>query len=185
MSFFSSAMSSIVQDGVAVVKSALRAWGLTVETKIDEGAWTVVTKQTDEARSSTATLADDAELKFAMEANTKYLVRGRIFFDTAATPDLKFGFNGPTSPTRVRVETRSVVPGATAYGTIAVASVYETSGIAVAGSGTTGGFIAFEAIIENGSTAGDFVFTWAQNTSNASSTTVLRGSYLEHRKVTP
>lgn len=185
MSFFSSAMSSIVQDGVAVVKSSLRAWGLTVETKIDEGAWTVVTKQSDEARNTTTTLAADGELAFAMAANTKYLVRARIFYDTDADADFKWGFTGPASPTRVRLERRSIAPSATAYGTIAVATAYDTSGVAVTGTGTDGGFVAFEAIIENGSTAGDFELTWAQNSSDAGDATVRRGSYLEYRKLTP
>lgn len=183
MSFFSSAMASIVQDGVAVVKSAIRAWGLTVETKIDEGAWTVVTKQTDEARNTTTTLADDAELAVPMEANTRYMIRGRIFFDCNATADIKWSLAGPSGLSLARVERRTIAAGATTYGNVAVATAFGS--VSVTGTGTEGGYIAFEAVIATGANAGDLTFQWAQDTSNAGDSTVLRGSYLEYRKVTP
>ena len=37
--------------------------------------------------------------------------------------------------------------------------------------------------VENGTTAGDLVFRWAQNQSNANATTVKRGSYMTGRKM--
>lgn len=183
MSFWSTLAAAIWVDAAEVNKASVRTWAGVAEDKIDNGAWTVVAKQADEARNTTTTLADDAELGFDMEANAKYLVRWRIFFDTAATPDFKWGLTGPASPTRVRAERRAVAPGATAYSGIGADAAYP-SAVAVTGSGTTGGFVAGEAVVENGATAGRLAFAWAQNTSDGASTSVLRGSYLEHRKVT-
>jgi hypothetical protein len=49
----------------------------------------------------------------------------------------------------------------------------------IAGAGTTGGFVEINGIIHNGVNGGVVRFQWAQDTLDASNTTVLSGSYLE------
>lgn len=147
--------------------------------RVTLGLWTAVRKTADETISSDATLGDDAVLKFAMLANTKYSFRARIFFDTSAAADFKYRHSGPAAPTLVRIHRREVIAGGTADTTSTVDAAYSAADISLIGAGTTGGYIELDGVIHNGANAGDFVFQWSQDTSNASNTTVLAGSYIE------
>lgn len=144
-----------------------------------------VCKQADETRTSNNTLTADSTLKFAMEANKTYTFNCYVFYSTGATPDLKFGFDGPAGVTSVRIVRKHIVPGGTGYSGVSVATAYETTGVAITSSSTAPGYIELSGTIVNGSTAGNFVFTWAQNTSNAANTTIEKGSLLEYVKVNP
>jgi hypothetical protein len=144
--------------------------------------WNRVVKRADQTKTSDATIADDTELKFAMKANTRYLVRARVPFNTTAAADMKWRHNGPASPTRVRLKRFAIIAGGTSFGSIAIDNAYSAADIALAGTGSGDGWIEFEGTVENGSTAGDFVFRWAQGTSDASNTIVYRGSYIEYKE---
>lgn len=143
-------------------------------------AWTTVKKTGDQSVTNNATLFDDAALRFAMLANTKYAIRGRIYFDTGATGDFKWRHVGPSSPALVRIRRQNILPGTTAWANIAVDTAYSAADIALAGTGTNGGYIEFEGIIQNGAAAGEFKFQWAQNTANGTPTVVRAGSHLEY-----
>lgn len=143
------------------------------------GPWTLVNKVSDESRTSNATLADDSALIFPMAANSKYTFRGTIFFDTGASGDFKWRHSGPASPTLVRLVRQWIIPGGTAFAGIAVDQAYSSADLALTGTGTNGGVVWIEGIIQNGVNAGNFAFRWAQNTSDAVSTIVRAGSYLE------
>jgi len=143
--------------------------------------WFGKMKLSSTAKTSDATLADDTDLFFAMLASTNYAFRFKVFYDTAATPDFKFAIDAPASPTLIRLVRKHIDPGALT--SLVVASeVAEVGSTALAGgTGTTGGFVEAEGIVHNGANAGNLAFQWAQNTSNASATTVLAGSYIEWR----
>ena len=148
---------------------------------LSSGAWTTVRKVANEARVSSATLANDSALFASLSALTRYAIRLKVFFDTAASPDFKYALTGPASPTFVRVMRRHMPPSAapgTDNQTCALDLSY-TSSVAVVSTGTTGGYIEMEAIVQTGAAAGVFAFQWAQNTANAAATTVLAGSRLE------
>lgn len=133
-------------------------------------------KPTNEARVSTTTLTADSFLSISLPANTKHMIEGVIFYDTAAAADFKFGFTGPASPTLVRISRRLLAPGDVAFSGITTASAYEAS-VSITGAAGAG-IIFFNGIIHNGVNAGNLVFLWAQNTSNAAATTVLAGSQI-------
>jgi hypothetical protein len=113
-----------------------------------------------------------------MAANTNYTIRIVVFFDTAATPDFKYALTGPAAPTYVRVRRHHVVPGSTAN--VDGMDTAATASTSVTGAAATGGFVEMIIAWQNGANAGTFAFQWAQNTSNASATTVRAGSYLEY-----
>jgi hypothetical protein len=115
-----------------------------------------------------------------MAANTKYTIRCNIFFDTAATPDFKYAMTGPASPTMVRTVRRTIDPSAQTTESVAVDTAATGSVSVASGTGTTGGHVTMETIWQNGSNAANWTFQWAQNTSDASNTTVLAGSYCEY-----
>lgn len=152
----------------------------TAAQRVTLGLWSTVRKTADETISSDAVLGDDAVLKFAMLANTKYTFRARIFFDTSAAADFKYRHSGPAAPTLVRIHRRELNSGGTADLASTVDTAYSSADIAITSVlGTDGGYIELDGIIHNGANAGDFVFQWAQNTSDASNTTVRAGSYIE------
>jgi hypothetical protein len=150
--------------------------------RLKRSGWLTKVKSTETARRSTTTLTADADLKFEMEANVQYQFRAKVYFDSGSTPDFKWRHNGPSSPTLVRINRRSWPCGASAWSE-AVDTAYSSSDIVLDGSASTGGVIEFEGTITNGSTDGAFEFQWAQNTSDASDTKVLAGSYIEYRRM--
>lgn len=136
-------------------------------------------KPADQLVTNSATLTDDNYLQVYLSASTKYCIRGIIYWDTTATGDFKYAFIGPTSPTLVRMNRTSCIAG----GTPAVVGVLDTAlpgSTALVGTGTTGGYLAFDCIIHNGANAGVFKFQFAQNTQTAAeSATVRAGSWIQ------
>jgi hypothetical protein len=140
--------------------------------------WLTLSKAADETRTGTTTLTDDAILKFNMLASTNYRIRGKVFFDTTANGDFKYAMNAPSAPTLIRgVRTSCIAGGTPAELVVDVAAVGSTS---LAGAGTTGGYVAFDFLHQNGVNAGLWSFQWAQDTSDAGNTIVRAGSYLEY-----
>lgn len=149
----------------------------------DIGAGFSKYKTANQAKTSDSTLADDNTLFFPMLASTNYAFEFKVFFDTAATPDFKFAIDAPASPTLLRLLRKHIDPGALTT-LVTTSEVAEVGSTAVAGgTGTTGGFVEAEGIVHNGANAGNLAFQWAQNTSNASATTVLAGSYIKWRVI--
>lgn len=145
-------------------------------------AWTLVKKTADETITSDAALSNDAALTFAMAANKAYAVRVVVGFSTTAGADFACGVTGPSSPTAVALFCQSMIAGGTgtvtqAAGSYAGSQMFPQSG--VDGSG----YAIFEGVVQNGGTAGTFALQWAQRNSDASNTTVLKGSTLEYIEV--
>lgn len=141
-------------------------------------AWTTVKKTADTIKTD-ASLATDPHLQVALLAATRYAVRGKIFFDTGATSDFKWRHAGPASPALVRLRRAWMLPGATAFAGIAVDQAFSAADLALAGTGTNGGYVEFDGIVLTVA-AGTFAIQWAQNTATAGQpTTVRAGSYLE------
>lgn len=138
----------------------------------------VVMKTVSETNVNDAVLSDDAMLKFTMAANTKYTIRLKVFFTTAAFPDFKYRVTGPASPTLVRRHiTRAA--GGNPPTMLAIGTAYDSADVPLAGPGAEG-IIDEEIIVHNGGTQADFKFQWAQNTSNGTATIVRAGSYIEY-----
>jgi len=138
---------------------------------------TTVMKSADQSVNTDATVNSDLSLQFRMEASTTYAVKGVIFFSTAATPDFKFTFSAPASPTLVRFA-RHQAGGGDTPAEVVLDSAYPADA-AIVGGGAEG-YLEFEGIIQNGVNAGNFIFQWSQNTSDGSSTTLRKGSRLEY-----
>lgn len=148
--------------------------------------WTTVTKTADETITSDSTLSDDATLKFSVSANTKYRFRFNVFFKTGATADFKYALTGPASPTILAVR----MSVCAAFGSVVnyrPMGQYSDTAQSLLGSPASavneGGFVILEGVLHNGANAGTVAFQWAQDTSDAGSTSVLAGSTLEWKQV--
>lgn len=143
--------------------------------------WTVVKKTADETKTANTTLADDNQLQFTPQANTKYAIRGKIFYATTAAGDFKYSlkFNGTAG--LFRFARNHIVPGTTAFVVALAVAADNGATVTMAGTGTEG-YISFEGILWVNATA-LFSFQWAQNTSDAGNTIVRTGSYFEYLPV--
>lgn len=145
--------------------------------------WTKVTKAADEARTATTTFADDAELLFAMSANTVYNIRLVLYVavGASATPDFKWQLAGPASPTAVTVicgRGSSTVSWSDSFAINTGYTGLNASPVDM-GSGGVGG-VTCDIRVHNGANAGNLTVQWAQSVSDAAATTVRAGSFIEY-----
>lgn len=173
-------------EKAAVDAAAAVARAAAIVTNFDNiappGVFRAVIKPSSTSRSATTTLADDPHLLFPVVANAQYAFRFQLFFDTTAAGDFKIALNGPASPVGVRFMRQAILPGATAWSVVGVTTAYGT-GVALAGTGTTGGYCEGNGILSNGANAGNVAVQWAQNTSDPGNTTVLQGSMLWYARI--
>ncbi len=140
-----------------------------------------VRKSSDQTVTSSTTLVNDSQLKFAIEASTTYTFTAWLYVYAAdGTPDIKVTFTAPAGST-LFWSSSQVIFLANASTTLTV----------VAPAGTTGDFfvdsnlrvVQLYGSVLNGGTAGDVQLQWAQNTSSANGTSVKAGSYIYGIKV--
>jgi len=132
-----------------------------------------VRKDITQTVSSDTITDDDSELTLTLLAGKEYIIDGVIFASsTSGTPDIKLAFTTP-SGTIIDLGAVSVVSSDTAF--IQTSNV-DTSNFPLQANKVK--VIQITGTVKMGGTPGDVHFQWAQNTSNATPTAVLRGSYL-------
>ncbi len=141
---------------------------------INERTALFVLKGSDEIVNNSTTLQNDNELVLAVVANATYLLSCQMIQNSGATPAFKLDLTMPAGATWK--------PGWFTCGASAAAEqtgVMSTPAInGVTGAGADA-FVKFEAVVVISSTSGNIQVRWAQNTANASDTTVRAGSWLE------
>jgi len=132
-----------------------------------------VVKSSDETVNNSTVLQDDDELRFTPRINLVYAGILICFYDSGATPDIKFAFSLPAAAGG------EWVPNAGHWQMTenAVANILSSIGIGGGGVGTVRR-MEQHFRIRMGAVAGDAIVQWAQNTANVSDTKVLRGSLL-------
>lgn len=142
---------------------------IAVEAVPDDPRFQRIVKKATETISSDSTLSDDAELKFDLKAFEEVTVYVNLLVNSGTTPDFKKAWTVPTGA--VGFHTRSL--------TAAAEGLSDASVIGTSGSDQN---VYSLVTIHNGETPGTVVMQWAQNTSDASDTKVLAGSYLLVRR---
>ena len=135
----------------------------------------IKSKTADESVTSSAAMQDDDELFFPVGANENWSAFLSVQATAAtAQPDIQFQFTAPSGAVCDISYSllNSPSSGAGANQACGVAQV----NIAIGAGENVILFIT--ANIKNGSTAGNVNFQWAQNSSNATATTVLTGSFV-------
>jgi len=150
---------------------------------------TYVVKASDETTSLDDVLSADSTLSIALSwgNNSNYVVKGTIFVSCAnASADIAYQWNGPSTAGGTGFV--SIYSMVQRVGNATVTLVAQDTAFATGGTGgntpdlnlTTVHVINFSGVFRTGTTAGSqaFVFEWAQGTSNASVTTVHKGSWM-------
>ena len=136
---------------------------------------TKVVKANQDVTSST-TLVDVSDLTIRIGKYERINFKYNIFYTTAATPDFKYLIDTPASLTAYRVAQNGCDHAGAALASIITA---EGSAISITASGTDG-CLQLTGTIENGATAGDLKFSFAQNTSDGTAATVREGSSVQY-----
>lgn len=135
-----------------------------------------VIKTADESVVSSTVLQNDNHLFFSMAANEVWQVSATLLPDSAsATPGIKLGITLPTGATARwsfagQWEGNLPVAATTQAGTLATPLQASTA--------NTTDPCMYRYLVINGSTAGNFQLTWAQNVSNATATFLRKYSNL-------
>ena len=130
----------------------------------------------DVSVDSSTTLVDVTDLTLRVGKYERINFKYNIFYNTAATPDFKYLIDTPASLTTYRVAQNGCDHAGGALASIITA---EGSAITITASGTDG-CLQLTGTIENGATAGDIKFQFAQNTSDATAAKVLEGSSVQY-----
>jgi hypothetical protein len=140
-----------------------------------------VRKSSDQTVTSSTTLVNDSQLKFAVAANETYIFETWLYtFAADGTPDIKVTFTGPSGST-VLWSSSQVIFNAAAATTLTSVNPGGTSADLFVDANNRA--IQLYGTILNGATAGDVQLQWAQNTSSANGTSVKAGSYIYGIKV--
>lgn len=141
------------------------------------GVWSSIIAMADESKNLTAAVADDAELKFALNGTTNYMIKLRAHWVTTTAADLKYRLVYDGTTTRIRRLIRR-----TATSDIAVTTEVKTAfdGADVVLSTTGINPWLEEDILVTTLLTGNFKLQWSQVASGAGPTTRLEGSYIEY-----
>lgn len=118
-----------------------------------------------------STLANDTELFIPVEANAVYKISLIILYNSGTTPDIKFGLTVPSGATGtwsgIGYDTASTFLN---FGPVNITSALPFGGLAADREAR------IDIVLATSSSAGTAQLQWAQNTLNASTTTVYAGS---------
>jgi len=133
--------------------------------------FTTVVKTADETISEDTVFHDDAELFLPVKANTTYMLIFYLFAGTGNLPDFKDTFSIPTGSTGdIHYLSDMTQP---------LDVMFDLTGIAIKSTTLPPPQISVMfGVLHVGATAGDLVYQWAQNTSDPTNTSVLKGSML-------
>jgi len=131
----------------------------------------IVTKPTDTVKTNDNTVSNDPHLTVPVEANSVYHIDAFLLWTSATTPDIRFGFSGPSGSTMFWGNDLDSPNGSCA------------NGISTTRTGSGGGVNVYRmsnlrGVLHTSASAGSFSVRWAQNTSNIQATTMRRGSRL-------
>ena len=127
-------------------------------------------KAADEIVNNSSTFQNDDDLFLSLEANAVYEGHLHLLYNSGSTPDLKYQFTKPSGCTLVDWSFIGYNTGGTL--------VYGFGGEAISIAGNGSKLVADAWGLITTTSAGVLQMQWAQNTTNASDSTLMAGSYL-------
>jgi hypothetical protein len=154
-------------------------------------------RSSDATKTSTATVVDDTQITFSVDASCTYEFRGMCKYSGGTTGDFKMGFSFPTGSlgewTGLGNGTTVFAPNGTAIQSNATSTggyMVRTESTDIAATRAYGGVstsdefcVQYRGILRTSTTAGTFALQWAQNNSEAVATTLYADSYMVLTKV--
>ena len=138
----------------------------------------VIVKPATETVNTNNVLQNDDDFVFTVAANATYAVTGLLVVNSGGTPDFQFQWILPAAATiDGLVDTDLNNIGGASHMGFTEAGTTAINGQAADISHT------FSATLQVAGTAGTAQLQWAQNTSNASNTSVLIGSWITLRRI--
>ena len=142
-----------------------------------------VRKSANQSVTSTTALTADSVLKVSLSPNKQYSVEGVVFASSSsATPDIKIGWNFPTDAT---VDLGYIAGDDANYRGSELLRTSNAASQTIPLAVNTPAIIKISGTIVVGSSTSTVSFRFAQATSDASPTTVLKGSYLRAQEIVP
>jgi hypothetical protein len=137
-------------------------------------------KSADQTISSQTTLVNDADMRFAVAANSVYEFHVYLRYSSGTGQDWKSSFTVPAG-----ANARFQRIGNTITGSLGGDTEYaDTDSVTSQGRGVgTHLNSQFFGTLWTGGTAGNIIFQWAQATSGAFNTTLYQYSYLTGRRI--
>lgn len=140
--------------------------------------WVTVTKAANETVNTSATAQNDDDFAFTVSANTDYLIEASLFLSSDSTADFKFTW------TLTNMTWDGLYPNATGnYAESTAAAIASAAEKAIQIGATGSQPVRATFLIHSGSTGGTLNFQWAQNTSNASDTKILKYSSMRWKSL--
>lgn len=135
-------------------------------------------KSADQTVNSSTTLTNVTGMSVSVEANAVYLADFDLYYNSGATPDIKFGLTLPTGATGSWGGIGyDFTPTLLAFGPIDIGTALAFGGLAADRSAL------IRAAITISSTAGTAQLQFAQSTSDAGNTTIRAGSRMLLRRI--
>lgn len=138
-------------------------------------------KTVDESVTSSVTLQNDDTFFIAINANEVWTIEAHLFVSGNTSGDIQWAFNVPSGATGWNTGLRIIATATSTNDNGAWSAIEDLTDTGFRASGTVTGtpvHIQVNAIVINSSNAGNIQFRWAQNTSNATATTIEAGSYM-------
>lgn len=137
-------------------------------------------KSANQVISSQTTLVSDADMRFAVAANSLYEFHVFLRYSSPTGADWKSSFTVPASASAHFARYGWNLSGNFVGGDEFADGSTVTSQGQGAGTVQTANFFGYAV---TAGTAGNLIFQWAQNTSNAGNTTLYANSYLTGRRI--
>ena len=146
----------------------------------------VIRKTANQTVNNSAALVNDTHLLASTLANTDYAFEVNLFYTSGVTPDLKVALTWPTGATCSWMAVGFLSTGINYEIDLTTSTYQGASGTAQAYSGSASPTVTMQikGILRVAATAGNLQFQFAQNTANASNTTVKQDSWMRIERVT-
>lgn len=162
----------------------VKVWNVgDVLTAADMNTWVVPlagVKSANQSINSSTTFVNDADMRFAVAANSLYEFHVFLRYASPTGADWKSSFSVPAGAVahiaRYGLDLSGNFKGGDDFA--------DSSTITSQGQGSGTPQVAnFFGWVATAGTAGNLIFQWAQNTGNAISTTLYQNSYLSGRRI--
>lgn len=173
------ASSAALTDVFEISKAGV-SQSLTAQQIADLIGFKTVYKTADQTINNQTAFVNDADLRFAVETFGIYAIKAHIILNTGTIPDYKDQLSLPAGTTGF-TEGQGDFKVAFPSGSEVAIDVNTVRNHFV--SITANFHFQLDAVFKVGSTPGNFIYSWSQNTNDAQDTILRELSYIMYRKL--